>query len=248
LAVLAALMLFAGKAHAQRQVDVELVLAVDASSSVTDSEFNLQMVGLAEAFRNAEVLGAIEAAGDLGIAVSLVQWAGARDQVISIDFMWVGGAVEAERFAREIEATPRFVIGGGTAIGSAIDFCAALLRNNAFQGRRSVMDISGDGRANQGALPTRRRDAALAQGFIINGLVILNEDPSVDRYYLDNVIGGTGAFILTADDFKDFAEAIVKKLVREISGVPIAAGPHSGRELASVERWGSAAQESDDNY
>jgi hypothetical protein len=212
-------------ARAQQAVDVELVLAVDTSSSVTDAEFNLQMVGLSEAFRDERVLGAIEAAGDLGIAVSLVQWAGARDQVISIDFMWLRGAGDAEAFAREIEATPRFVIGGGTAIGSAIDFCARLLVNNGFEGIRSVMDISGDGRANQGALPTRRRDAALARGIIINGLVILNEDPSVDRYYLDNVIGGTGAFILTADDFEDFSEAIVKKLVREISGVPIAHGP-----------------------
>ena len=223
-------------AAAQQPVDVELVLAVDTSSSVTDAEFNLQMVGLAEAFRDERVRGAIEAAGDLGIAVSLVQWAGARDQVISIDFMWVRGPNEAEAFAREIEATPRFVIGGGTAIGSAIDFCARLLVNNGFQGIRSVMDISGDGRANQGAIPTRRRDAALAKGLIINGLVILNEDPSVDRYYLDNVIGGTGAFILTADDFKDFSEAIVKKLVREISGVPIADLPQGRAAMHLAQR------------
>jgi len=92
-------------------------------------------------------------------------------------------------------------------------------------GRRKVIDISGDGRTNQGSNPARARDDAVAQGITINGLAILNEDGLVDRHYLANVIGGTGSFVLQADDYSDFARAIVEKLIKEIAGVPIAALP-----------------------
>ncbi len=204
-------------------VDLELVLAVDSSSSVTAEEFDLQMEGIANAFRHSAVVAAIEAAGDLGVAVSLVQWSDNRRQFLAIDWMHLTDAESAEAFAEEIDATPRFVIGGGTAIGGAMSFSTRLIERNDYAGRRKVVDISGDGRANQGNQPEDERDKAVAAGFTINGLAILNEDFLVDRYYLYNVIGGTGAFLVTADDFQDFQEAILRKLIQEISGVPLAA-------------------------
>ncbi len=204
-------------------VDLELVLAVDSSSSVTAEEFDLQMQGIANAFRHSAVVAAIEAAGDLGIAVSLVQWSDNRRQFLAIDWMHLTDAQSAEAFAEEIDATPRFVIGGGTAIGGAMSFSTRLIERNDYLGRRRVVDISGDGRANQGNQPEDERDKAVAAGFTINGLAILNEDFLVDRYYLYNVIGGTGAFLVTAEDFQDFQEAILRKLIQEISGVPLAA-------------------------
>ncbi len=204
-------------------VDLELVLAVDSSSSVTAEEFDLQMEGIANAFRHSAVVAAIEAAGDLGVAVSLVQWSDNRRQFRAIDWMHLTDAESAEAFAEEIDATPRFVIGGGTAIGGAMSFSTRLIERNDYAGRRKVVDISGDGRANQGNQPEDERDKAVAAGFTINGLAILNEDFLVDRYYLYNVIGGTGAFLVTADDFQDFQEAILRKLIQEISGVPLAA-------------------------
>ncbi len=204
-------------------VDLELVLAVDSSSSVTAEEFDLQMEGIAKAFRHSAVVAAIEAAGDLGVAVSLVQWSDNRRQFLAIDWMHLTDAESAEAFAEEIDATPRFVIGGGTAIGGAMSFSTRLIERNDYAGRRKVVDISGDGRANQGNQPEDERDKAVAAGFTINGLAILNEDFLVDRYYLYNVIGGTGAFLVTADDFQDFQEAILRKLIQEISGVPLAA-------------------------
>ncbi len=204
-------------------VDLELVLAVDSSSSVTAEEFDLQMQGIANAFRHSAVVAAIEAAGDLGIAVALVQWSDNRRQFLAIDWMHLTDAESAEAFAEEIDATPRFVIGGGTAIGGAMSFSTRLIDRNDYAGRRKVIDISGDGRANQGNQPEDERDKAVAAGFTINGLAILNEDFLVDRYYLYNVIGGTGAFLVTAEDFQDFQEAILRKLIQEISGVPLAA-------------------------
>ena len=96
---------------------------------------------------------------------------------------------------------------------------------NGFEGRRQVIDISGDGRANQGSHPSRERDKATALGVTVNGLAILNEDPFVDKYYLRNVIGGTGAFLMTASDYQDFADAIILKLIQEIAGAPVAQAP-----------------------
>ncbi len=212
-------------AQERRPVDLELVLAVDTSSSVSPGEFNLQMQGLAEAFRNSAVHGAIQASGDLGIAVAMVQWSDNRKQTVAIDWKMVRDRNSAVAFAREIDGTPRYLIGGGTAIGGAVNFSAHQLRINLFNGRRKVIDISGDGRTNQGSNPARARDDAVAQGITINGLAILNEDALVDRHYLANVIGGTGSFVLQADDYSDFARAIVEKLIKEIAGVPIAALP-----------------------
>jgi hypothetical protein len=224
-----------GQALAQggRPVDLELVLAVDTSSSVSAEEFDLQMRGLAEAFRSPAVVQAIRAAGDLGLAVSLVQWSDARKQFLAIDWMMVTDEASARRFSEEIGNTPRFLVGGGTALGGALSFSMRQFEKSGFQGRRKVIDVSGDGRTNQGAHPSRIRDKAVAAGITVNGLAILNEDLYVDRYYLYNVIGGTGAFVMTADDYADFAQAILQKLIKEIAGVPIAARPGPPSTLAA---------------
>jgi len=44
--------------------------------------------------------------------------------------------------------------------------------------------------------------------------------PDLDNYYRGCVIGGPGAFLVVARDFKDFARAIRKKLILEIAGLP----------------------------
>lgn len=209
-------------------VDLELVLAVDASSSVNRSEFDLQMRGLASAFRSPGVHSAIKAAGQAGIAVMLFQWADNRNQSIGVDWMVIRSAEDAELFAQAIDNTPRLVVGGGTAIGGAIDFAVARLAANGFDGHRKVIDVSGDGRANQGSDPREARDRALALGIVVNGLAILNEDPTLDLYYRNNVIGGAGAFVIPANDYNAYAEAIVEKLIREISNAPVAALPKAG--------------------
>ena len=210
-----------GKARAQAPVLLELVLAVDCSSSVTDDEFNLQMQGLAQAFVHPMVLAALEQAGAEGIAVSLLQWSGAEEQVRAIDWHLVNGVASAEAFAAKINGTPRYVSGGATAIGSALDNSIAWLANNGYEGRRRVIDVSGDGRTNQGESPAFSRARAIEQGITINGLAILNEEPRLARYYAAGVVGGPSYFLLTADDFEDFARAIRKKLFFEITGPPI---------------------------
>ena len=236
----ALLILTTAPASAQeRPVDLELVLAVDASASVSGEEFDLQVRGLAEAFRHRSVGQAIRAAGDLGLAVALIQWADYRQHALSIDWTVVRDTASARRFAKQVDGVRRSVA-GSTAIGGALEFAILQLGGNGFVGRRRVIDISGDGRSNQGPAAWLVRGLAVARGITVNGLAILNEDPTLDRYYVTNVIGGPGAFVMTANDYAAYRLAILAKLVKEISGPPTAARPlPPGRRLAAaVDRVG----------
>lgn len=220
-------------------VDLELILAIDASSSVNFDEFNLQVNGLAAAFRNPLLSRALESAeGQGGIAVCVVQWSDTRKQELAIDWFRVDDAESAAAFASLIERAPRLIEGGGTSISGAIDFSVLLFDANDFKGRRRVIDVSGDGRSNIGRLPADARDDAIGAGITINGLAILNEEPNVDRHYARSVIGGTNAFITTANDYQDFADAILLKLVREISGDIVSELEHRSAGLIQVRRSG----------
>jgi Protein of unknown function (DUF1194) len=63
-------------AAAQTAVDLQLVLAVDASGSVDQVRFELQKRGYVAAFRHARVLQAIRSGPNRAIAVTMVQWTG----------------------------------------------------------------------------------------------------------------------------------------------------------------------------
>ena len=217
-------------ASAEQPVDLELVLAIDTSSSINEEEFRLQLEGLAAAFRSPAVAKAVAVAGNRGVAVVLVQWAEVFDQEVVVPWTLIRDGVDALSFADRISVAPRLIKGGATAISSALEFSVDLIENNGFDGLRKVIDLSGDGRANHGPIPTLGRDRAVARGITVNGLAILNESPLLDRYFRNNVIGGGGAFVMVAKDWRAFEKAILEKLVREISLSPLADLPaHNGR-------------------
>lgn len=206
---------------AAERVDLQLLLAVDSSSSVNDAEFALQMWGFAQAFRDEEVQAAIRGAGDQGVAVAMVQWSGRNRQVIAQDWTLLYGPDSASAFADSLDQTPRYVQRGSTAIGSMLNYADSMLQASAYEGQRQVIDISGDGQSNQGYSLVSARDSLLARNVTLNGLAILNEDDRLDRYYSEQVIGGAGAFLITATDYQDFARAIRLKLLRELEGAPL---------------------------
>lgn len=210
----------AGAATAE-PVAVELVLAVDASVSVNDGEFDLQVGGLARALRSDEVIQALRAVGDEGIAVAVYQWGNADEQRLVVDWMHVRDRRDAQALSARIAAAPRIFVGGATVIRSALDFATGLFEDNGFEGRRRVIDISADGRNNRGRSPADARDRAVGRGITINALAILNDEPLLDRYFDAEVIGGPGAFVEPAAAYLDFLKAIKRKLIREITGDPL---------------------------
>jgi len=151
---------------------------------------------------------------------------------MSVDWALLRDAESAIAFADRIAATGRQIPGGGTGIYGAVNFSIHALDRNGFDGRRQVIDISGDGRSDLIVPTVAARDRAVAKGISVNGLAILNDYPTLDRYYRRNVIGGIGAFVMTAADYQSFTVAIIAKLIREITGAPVAKGP-SSIELAA---------------
>jgi hypothetical protein len=236
LVLLGLILALAAPAHAQegRAVDLELALLVDVSSSVNDQEFRLQADGLAAAFRAPAVRDALRRLARRGVAVSIIQWANHANQRTSVDWTLLRGDADAFRLAARIEAMPRLGQRGHTAIGSAIDFALGELEANRFAGTRRVIDVSGDGRANDGTPLRAAKERALDRGVTINGLAILKELPFLDRYFRKYLIGGAGSFVMVARDYVDFAVAMTRKLLREIDAAPLAGRqtPHQARLAA----------------
>jgi hypothetical protein len=212
--VTAAAIAFGPQANAV-PVALELQLLVDVSGSVDTSEFNLQKQGYVSAFQSAAVQAAIAATAGGAIAVQLIYWSSAAEQAVAVGWTLINSAASANAFAAAIAATTR-PFAGSTAPGSAINFGVPLF-NNGFEGLRQVIDVSGDGAANDGANTAAARAAALAAGIDqINGLVILGE-AGLEAWYNANIKGGAGAFVEVATDFTDFAAAIERKIIREVS-------------------------------
>jgi hypothetical protein len=198
-------------------VAINLVLAVDTSGSVSTGRFELQKQGYAAAFRNPKLLNLIRSLETQSIAVTMMQWTGPRLHVVVVDWMLIKDEPSASAFASAIEAAPRQLFGGGTSISGAIDYSRLLLAQCPFNAVRRVIDISGDGSNNSGRPVTQARDEAVKDGVGINGLPILSIEPLLDRYYYDNVIGGPGAFMIPAENYDIFADAVLKKLITEIA-------------------------------
>jgi len=227
-------------------VDLELVLAVDVSLSIDSREALLQRQGYVQAFRDPLVVDAI-GQGILGrIAVVYFEWANSAHTQLITDWTLIDSPASAEIFAAALERR-RPGPAHYTSISGAIDFAATLFGDNGFEGTRQVIDVSGDGPNNWGDLVNRARDRAVAQGFTINGLPILDLSagpfsryniPNLDLYYRDCVIGGPGSFIVVAENFEAFGEAIRRKLILEIAGrrpEPAPAPPAPGLRLAQLD-------------
>ena len=215
-------------ARAAEEVDLLLVLSSDVSRSIDAPKFKLQRDGYAAAIVNPRVLAAIRS-GSLGkIAVTLVEWSGIGAQKIVIDWSIIRDEATAKDFSAQIVEAPR-AFADRTSISGGIDFAMAQLARAPFQSNRRTIDVSGDGTNNSGRDVTFARDEAVAKGVTINGLVILSERPlawnadhtnppgGLEKYYRDNVVGGPGAFVLVAESFESFGQAIINKLIAEIA-------------------------------
>jgi len=219
---------------AEVPVDLELVLAIDSSDSVDGREYALQVGGLAQAFRDSAVHEAI-GGGPLGsIAVAVVEWSGRYQQVVQVPWTRIDGPAAATALAAEIGGLRRAFDEGVTSISGALDFAAAQFAGNGFVAARRVIDISSDGVQNQGRRIDLARDAALAKDLIINALVILNEMPDLEEYFGERVIGGLGAFVMAANDYPDYPEAIRRKLLREIGQTPVSRRGGDQEQLARL--------------
>ena len=204
------------------EVDTLLVLAVDASGSIDADEFRLQREGYAEALSHPAVLSAITSRPRGAIAVALVEWGSPGGAATVVEFLRVADAASARRLAEAVMDAPRSPQ-SWNAIGDALDHSAALIAAAPFRAAEWVIDLSGDGPDLRSLRPAAAaRDAAVAAGIQINALAVAAAgqvtrfgEPLAETYRRE-VIGGPGAFVVTAEDRRDIARALRAKLVREI--------------------------------
>ena len=237
-------------------VDVELVIAVDVSYSMDPEEQALQREGYVQALTSREFMRALREGANGKIAITYFEWAGQFDQKIIMPWRLIEGPESADSVAAEIAAAP-YRRASRTSISGGLLFAKPLFDHSGYRGLRRVIDVSGDGANNAGALIVPTRDDVLAAGITINGLPIMLKRPArgtmdienLDVYYEDCVIGGPGAFVVPIHERKQFIEATRTKLVLEISGrepeprvIPVSADkPRISCTIGEKmwqERWG----------
>jgi hypothetical protein len=223
--LLSAMSLAAPAAADGIEVDLELVLLVDVSRSMTERELEIQRRGYAAALNSDHVYAAVQSGLLQRVAMTYVEWAGTQNLVVDWRLLETRDdlAAFAETLSNEFNPTLR-----RTSISEALVFGAGLIDSNIYDGLRKVIDVSGDGPNNQGRPVAGARDAAIAQGIIINGLPLMTQEGmgsqwhlgNLDIYYASCVTGGPGSFVIPVLDWADFAEAVRRKLVLEMVADP----------------------------
>jgi len=213
---------------AAQEVDLELVLMADASGSISNEEILFQRQGYAQALTDPEVLAAIAGTAYGSIAVTYVEWGQFDSQEVVVPWTVIAGEAEAAGFAAALIEPPRIAF-GRNAIGAALLFGKALIEENDIRGWRRIIDFSADSTGNfNGPSTDEARAEVLAAGITINGLAIAcrgcsagwgDGDGDIEAGFRDRIIGGPGAFVVTAESAPAFAAAVKRKLILEIAGL-----------------------------
>lgn len=216
--LLVLLLLAAADARAQAPVDLALVLAIDASVSVDEAEFAAQTEGLARAFENPAVQAAIASGPHGSVAVTVLLWSRYGAQQTAVPWTLAGDAASAGLLAARLRGIRRNLRATATSITGAIERALQSLAACPCLPLRRVIDLSGDGRHNQGPALATVRDAVARRGVTVNGLAILSDVPTLHFYFARHVLAGPDAFVEVADTYDAYAEAMLRKLLREIRG------------------------------
>lgn len=200
-----------------------LALGLDISASVDNKEYRIQFEGLADALDDPAVLRAILEPEGTYIEAAVFEWSGHTQQLLVLGWTKLDTIDAVRSFAHNIRTHQRPMGYLATAIGKATQFAAALL-SNAPRCQRRVLDLSGDGISNIGPEPPEIYATGILDGITVNGLVILGATPDPLTYYLSHVIFGEDAFVITAEGYADFAQAMRRKLLREIQPEMIVGG------------------------
>lgn len=191
--------------------ELALVLAVDVSGSVDRAEYRIQMDGLAAALSDGIVM---EALVEQNARVTVIQWSGTSRQEQTIPWTVITDFSDVATLAQQVADAPRRWRNYSTAIGEALTLSAQVLET-ATECRRKVIDVSGDGKSNEGIVPQDVLPQLRAKGIIVNGLAIETDDADLTAYFFENLISGEGAFVITANGFEDYPAQIRRKLQRE---------------------------------
>lgn len=209
---------------AQAGCRLALLLGLDISSSVDATEDRLQRQGLAAALASPDVVDAILSVPGQTVALSVYEWSGQVQQDSVLDWAILDSPQAIDRTADRIANSTRSYADFATAIGRALEFAQTRF-DGAPACDRQILDISGDGVHNDGPSPPEVYSQGTLSDVTVNGLAIVVDEPALDHadpgdletHYRDHVIRGPGSFVMRADGFEDFQNAMRRKLLRELS-------------------------------
>lgn len=231
-------------AAAEDAVDTALVMAVDISQSVDEDRYRLQMEGIAQALEDKDVIRVVTSGPRHAILFTLIGWAD-RPKVL-LPWTWIASASDAAAVAKMLRSLPS-ANGEYTCVGRLLKYLSDVtLKPLPVKADRVVIDVSGDGPDNCTSLQyvDDLRNRLVQDGVIINGLPILEDgkESEIERWnrapgstqsefplpskedartltmwYEQHVMGGPGAFVITAEGYEDFARAIRRKFIQEIA-------------------------------
>lgn len=210
-----------------QQCSIALVLALDVSGSVDEAEYNQQITGLAAALNDPDVRSLIIFSADAPVSLAVFEWSSRNHQYIIQPWVSLNGPGALDRAITRIGSHQKVRAGLKTAMGTALDFGAAMLDQQSHCWQRTI-DVSGDGTNNIGVSPQDvYRDPAFDQ-ITVNALVVGNPSNTSDdgtdlspealrHYYEAEVIHGPQAFAMVAYGYDDYARAMQRKLMRELA-------------------------------
>lgn len=204
-------------------VDLELVLAADRSASMSRLMLVRQRNGFAEAFRSEELRRTIQSGPLRRIAVVYVEWSDETDQEVVIPWTKLETLEDFEQFADAINGIVITYPNRETAIGAALLHAQGLLNSNSFNGRRQIIDLSGNGRNSDGPPIGEALQILDSFGTTVNGLVLpeedfpVNVDHTLSDYFWREVVSGPGGFAVTVLPDIGYVESIIRKLVLEVA-------------------------------
>lgn len=209
-----------------------LALGFDVSRSVDDGAYAIQIEGIRAALADPEIRAAILAPSS-PVALAVFEWSGARQQHVISNWMLLTEEADIDLVSARVEAHRRSPDNWYTAVGAALEFGHRLLGAVEHCDFRTL-DISGDGRTNDGPDPARVYDRRDFEGITVNGLAIEGIERDIAAYYAAEVIRGPGAFVEVAVSAEDFPRAFRRKLLRELTAplfgaLPPLPGTHATR-------------------
>ena len=231
-----------------------LVLALDISGSVDRFEYDLQLRGVAAALRDGEIQDLVLSDPDNPIELSVFEWNAPRQQSLLLDWTELTDEDVMVEVAEAILRKPKFQGKRSTAIGNALQYAKALMDERADCKRRTI-DISGDGRNNAGITPLEFYARERMEDITVNALVVgqpfeaLRGDErspysaeNLRWYFETKVIRGHDAFTEVALGYRDYAEAIKRKLIRELAPLQLSGLPYETVRMRLAGLMGGIAE------
>ncbi|MEC7547020.1 MAG: carboxypeptidase regulatory-like domain-containing protein [Pseudomonadota bacterium] len=186
---------------------LDLALCMDGSGSVSNSEFQLQLEGTAQAIENEEIVPR-----DGSVRVSAIQFSSSSSVHLEPTIIEEDNVESVADAIRSI-----YKRGGGTSIHSCIASATSLLNDSQPESLIQVIDVSTDGQSNYSAAVNASSNAAGAGIDVLNSIGVGN---GIDNSLLNAIVfpqpsGGDRGFVINVDGYQEYIDGISTKISLE---------------------------------